>query len=1253
MTTTLFGVRCASWMRALQIAIFSFAVFSFQHSFGQTAVPNGMETKVNNYKTFKRVNQSANLDAWQKLNKPSFYNHPEFGTLPKDFVCNDCVELLDRRTVDGRYFVKANDTSKFYIQKAFGELHVNKNGSWETIDHELKATGNGTFISDYYLNPIVIDPVNGFVTMKSNQGDVQFNNWNLYKSVNGQESLIAAPNWQNFTVGDDGIYVVNFFDGIDAEFFVQRGKIKTNFIIKKNKYGQFDELIFRDEIGTLSGNTQLKVKEGEESGRFLGEVALNNGFSEVAIISPGIAYPEGSTKEEYQSLYYQIQDKNLDVVVPFSLIKKYDGIRKLIVDPLVSGTATLAQASITGSMYNASCNFDNSCNYNLTVAAPANATFTNVLWSFTYTAANTLFNPCWLEDGAVRFTTGACISPSQAGFFWFCNQIGGGTCTGTNIPIINDLGGCLPAPSCSPQNVTFTMQFFRRCYGASGCGNACIGAGSPWTMTIQGMTVEHQNPASAITMSNTTVCQGGSLNASTVATTGVPGYTYNWSFDPSGTPSVGTGASSSITFPNSGSQTLYSIVTDACGQTSVASTTINVVPPPVPTITGDANYCPGGSATISTQNFNSYSWSNGATTQSTTVTTANNPITVTVTDANGCQGTSAPFNVSEITPPTATATPASQSICPGGTTSIALSSSPAGATFAWTVAQNGTTGAANGSGSTISQTLNLTGAPGTATYTVTPNLNGCAGTPITVEVTVFPSPVPTITGASTYCAGNSANISTQNFNSYSWSNGATTQSTQVTSANNPITVTVTDANGCQGTSAPFSVTEEPAINYAETIQICQGQSVMIHGVNQSTAGIYQETFVTGSCDSIATITLVVNSLPTINATASQSPICAGQNTQVSATGGTSYTWNQGLGAGASHTVTPGSNTTYQVTGTDGNGCQNTAQVVVTVNPLPNVTAGTNQTVCDGDQITLNGGGAVNYVWDNGATNGQPFNQPVGTVTYTVIGTDANGCSNTAQVQVTVTNLPTVNPGIASTICDGDAVTFNATGNGVSYTWDNGVANGGSFTPPLGSNTYTVTVTDANGCQNTGTLTITVVPQPTASFVASPTSGTAPLTVTFTNNSTNGNSFVWNFGNGNSATTTTPDNMVEDYEETGTYTATLTVSNGICETTASAIIEVLFLQMSYTIPNIFTPNGDGSNDKLHFNLINAESIYVEIVNRWGNLVGIIEGIDNNDGWDGNDLNSGTAVPDGVYFYQYEIKGLNGDVVSGHSFIHLKR
>ena len=77
-----------------------------------------------------------------------------------------------------------------------------------------------------------------------------------------------------------------------------------------------------------------------------------------------------------------------------------------------------------------------------------------------------------------------------------------------------------------------------------------------------------------------------------------------------------------------------------------------------------------------------------------------------------------------------------------------------------------------------------------------------------------------------------------------------------------------------------------------------------------------------------------------------------------------------------------------------------------------------QTVCEGTQVTLIGSGATTYAWDNGITDGLAFTPAVGTITYTVTGTDANGCVNTDQVDVTVNPLPVVNAGADQTVCEG-------------------------------------------------------------------------------------------------------------------------------------------------------------------------------------------------------------------------------------------
>src|SRR5690606_32089515 len=137
------------------------------------------------------------------------------------------------------------------------------------------------------------------------------------------------------------------------------------------------------------------------------------------------------------------------------------------------------------------------------------------------------------------------------------------------------------------------------------------------------------------------------------------------------------------------------------------------------------------------------------------------------------------------------------------------------------------------------------------------------------------------------------------------------------------------------------------------------------------------------------------------------------------------------------------------------------------NDLPAVVAGPDQEICGVGNVTLNGAGATSYAWDNGVVNGVPFVQPPGIVTYTVIGTDANGCENTDQVEVTVAPLLSVeiNPETPY-LCFGqpfETLTANVVGGlaPLSYVWSNAQTTP-SINATSGGN-YSVTVSDGTGC----------------------------------------------------------------------------------------------------------------------------------------------------------------------------------------------
>ena len=258
------------------------------------------------------------------------------------------------------------------------------------------------------------------------------------------------------------------------------------------------------------------------------------------------------------------------------------------------------------------------------------------------------------------------------------------------------------------------------------------------------------------------------------------------------------------------------------------------------------------------------------------------------------------------------------------------------------------------------------------------------------------------------------------------------------------------------------------------------------------------------------VTVTVHALPNVNG-GNNAALCIGQSTSLTATGATTYTWNNGISNGV--VFAPNATNSYIVTGVDGNGCVNQDTVTIIVNPLPIVSAGANQTVCLNTPVVLSGSGASTYVWNNSVTNNTPFT-PTTTNNYIVTGTDVNGCVNTDTATVTVLPLPNVNAGQDYAICVGLGATLTGTGAS-TYQWNNNVNNGVTFFPNT-TTTYTVIGTGANGCSSQDSVVVTVNTTPTISLTNGGTScanGNVALDATTTGafggfwSTTNGNGTI--------------------------------------------------------------------------------------------------------------------------------------------------
>ncbi|OFY84382.1 MAG: hypothetical protein A3F72_01045 [Bacteroidetes bacterium RIFCSPLOWO2_12_FULL_35_15] len=761
---------------------------------------------------------------------------------------------------------------------------------------------------------------------------------------------------------------------------------------------------------------------------------------------------------------------------------------------------------------------------------------------------------------------------------------------------------------------------------------------------------------------------------------------YNWYSDIAGTILMQSG--SSLSYGQNigslgGTYTIY-VQSDVAGCTpsSLVALTGNVSANP---ITLSQSFLPNDTVCINTpvtvtltpsggDGTYTYSWS--------PIVSSSNTITQTLTASTAyyvtisSDGCSKLFNLPIIVKPYPfdSIAPTSGLTCTALTITLDGSSSDAGPdiSYAWSTSGGNIT-------SGINSNIATADAAGTYTLTVTDNSSGCSSIDsVTVNSNNVP-PVVTASGNNNISCITTSAILTGNSsgNTIVWNGGILVNAANpaTVSAAGTYTVTVTDsANGCTtidsvtitGNTTPptVSTSSNNNISCITPSAILTGTStgntivwnggVLINEPNPATvttAGTYTLTVTdaVNGCINTDSITITGNTTPpTLTASGNNNITCSTPSSTLTGnSAGSTMVWNGGALTNAPDPATVTAAGTYTVTATDGaNGCTSTDSVTITANTtLPTVTATSNNNIsCTTPIATLTGTSAGNaMVWNGGTlvNAADPATVTTGG-TYVVTATDAvNGCTNTATVIVTSnTTPPDVNAGLDTTLnCVITSLNLNgsSTTAGVNYSWSGpGIVSGSTTSTPTinSAGLYTLTITDpSNGCTATDNISVTNTPFPIASFTANPLTGVPPLTVNFTNGSQNANTYSWTFGNNQSSTLTDPSDI---YTAPGTYTVVLIASyNNQCPDTAEFVITI-FDDYFLMIPNIFTPDGDGTNDLFFVTSTGVENIEASIYDRWG--LKLYEWNAVNGGWNGR-TNAGIASPSGTYYYLIKVKPLD--------------
>lgn len=650
--------------------------------------------------------------------------------------------------------------------------------------------------------------------------------------------------------------------------------------------------------------------------------------------------------------------------------------------------------------------------------------------------------------------------------------------------------------------------------------------------------------------------------------------------------------------------TYTAMVTDAKGCTAMSTGTVsNGSAPGNISMDFTPASCFGGNDGTATANANggqqpyTYLWSNGNSTQTITGLSTGN-YTVSVTTAQGCVKTDS-ITVTEPAPLSSSVSK-SDALCFGGnsgTASVSISGGTTPYTYQWS------------NGSSAQSVTNLAA----GNYSV--NVTTAEGCMITDSILVTQPPILSadIFSSDALCFGASNGVASVFASGgtlphvYQWNNGNTTPSvTGLVSGN--YFVTVTDSNNCvivknifigepaqlilnnvsqsnvtcfggnNGTAAvaatggisPYTYLWNPALSSA-TAPVATGLSARTYSVIVTDMN---------GCSQMNTTTITQPTALSVSVTNTQNVSCYGLSNGaigVNANGGTaphSYMWSNSQTSSVATGLSSGN---YTITITDANGCSAVAYTTITQPNSMAVTVSQDDTICPGQSsnISANTSGGTTpytYFWQPnvGFGNTQAVS-PSATTSYTAIVTDANGCTSSSAVTISVhSQIFSLTANATPAICKGQNATISASATGASvtnYYWSNNMGNGAGpyVVSPAVTTTYSVTAYNVCGASITTYTTIIVHPLPQISIPpqAAAACGRTVLHFTGTSSGNNGATYAWNFGDGSTSNQVNP---IHSYYQSGTYTVSVTVTSvygcsssaqGICTITVFPEPEAIF------------------------------------------------------------------------------------------------
>lgn len=500
-------------------------------------------------------------------------------------------------------------------------------------------------------------------------------------------------------------------------------------------------------------------------------------------------------------------------------------------------------------------------------------------------------------------------------------------------------------------------------------------------------------------------------------------------------------------------------------------------------ITGPSSMCSGNSITLTTNATGTYSWNTGSTASLIVVSpVSNTTYSVSQTSTTGCNAVALISVTVNAGVPVLSISSSTNQTCLGKTATLTASGA---LTYTWS------NGVING------QSFFPTG---TTTYTVI-GQNGCGTSNAVTTITVSPLPVTVLSSPTLICVGSTATLTAAGpATTYTWtplnlsggnvivspttttifsvaaSDGTCAGSATVVLAVNPIpTLAIVSSASLVCEGYPVTLTASGALTYTWSPIVANGSTIT---ANPSGPTLYS---VSGSnslgCVSSANQAILTTPSPTLNISATSTVACVGGTVSLSASGANTYSWNSGPTTQVI-VVSPIVSTVYTVVGTFTNGgCTTIKSVSISVFTKTIGISGPS-VCCQGTSLNYIASGANTYTWNTGASGNNISVSPATSTVYLVSGTSPTlgmNCLSTQSIAVTVNPNPSVSiAATRTTMCKGEKNTLTA--NGASnYLWNTASTSNTLLLNPTAASTivYSVTGTDANGCESTASISMKV------------------------------------------------------------------------------------------------------------------------------------------------------------------------------------